>query len=160
PAPFFRFPYLSDTPRLRQHLSARGVVVIDVDVDSKDYFVSSHDQVRQRTLAALERRGSGIILLHDLHQRTVDMLPKLLDDLHARGYKAVDLQPAQSPADQTLASLVKWSTLARQALGSEFIEICLPALLLLVAARVEVIPGEDACVVAVIEQDTHGIIAD
>lgn len=106
PAPFFRFPYLSDTPRLRQHLSARGVVVIDVDVDSKDYFVSSHDQVRQRTLAALERRGSGIILLHDLHQRTVDMLPKLLDDLHARGYKVVDLQPAQSPSDKILASLV------------------------------------------------------
>jgi peptidoglycan/xylan/chitin deacetylase (PgdA/CDA1 family) len=106
PAPFFRFPYLSDTPRLRQHLSSRGVVVIDVDVDSKDYFVSTRAQVRERTLASLEKRGSGIILLHDLHQRTVDMLPQLLDDLHSRGYKVVNLQPAQSPSDEILASLV------------------------------------------------------
>ena len=103
-APFFRFPYLSDTPALRRHLASQGIVVIDVNIDSKDYFVSAPDQVRQRTLARLEARGSGIILLHDLHQRTVAMLPRLLDDLHARGYKVVNLQPARSMTDGLLAS--------------------------------------------------------
>lgn len=103
-APFFRFPYLADTPRLRNNLANRGIVVIDVDVDSKDYFVSTPDQVRHRTIARLEQRGSGIILLHDLHQRTVAMLPKLLDDLHARGYKVVNLQPAHAPADALIAA--------------------------------------------------------
>ena len=103
-APFFRFPYLSDTPALRKHLASQGVVVIDVNIDSKDYFVSSPDQVRTRTLARLTERGSGIILLHDLHQRTVAMLPKLLDDLHARGFKVVNLQPAKSVTDGLLVS--------------------------------------------------------
>lgn len=105
-APFFRFPYLSDTPALRRHLASTGVTVIDVDIDSKDYFVSSPDQVRARTMAALKARGSGIILLHDLHQRTVAMLPRLLDDLHAAGFKVVNLQPARgSVAGQLTASL-------------------------------------------------------
>ena len=103
-APFFRFPYLSDTPALRRHLASQGVTVIDVDVDSKDYFVSSPDQVRNRTIASLERRGSGIILLHDLHQRTANMLPGLLDDLHRRGYKVVNLQPSHSVATDLLVA--------------------------------------------------------
>lgn len=104
PAPFFRFPYLSDTPALRRHLALQGTVVIDVNIDSKDYFVSSPDQVRMRTLATLEARGSGIILLHDLHKRTVAMLPRLLDDLHARGYKVVNLQPARSMTGPLLSA--------------------------------------------------------
>lgn len=105
-APFFRFPYLSDTPALRRHLAMNGIVVIDVDVDSKDYFPSSGDQVRDRTLAALERRGSGIVLLHDLHLRTVAMLPSLLDELHRRGFKVVNLQPAGGSLGGQLVSQV------------------------------------------------------
>lgn len=105
-APFFRFPYLSDTPALRRHLASKGVVVFDVNIDSKDYFVSSPDQVRARTLAAVKARGSGIILLHDLHQRTATMLPKLLDDLHAAGFKVVNLQPSRSPVDGLLTASI------------------------------------------------------
>jgi len=103
-APFFRFPYLSDTPALRRHLAMQGVVVVDPTVDSKDYFVSTPDQVRQRTVARLEARGSGIVLFHDLHQRTVAMLPKLLDDLHARGFKVVHLAPKQRAGGDLLVS--------------------------------------------------------
>lgn len=103
-APFFRFPYLSDTPALRRHLASKGVVVIDVNIDSKDYFVSTPDQVRARTVAAVKARGSGIILLHDLHQRTASMLPRLLDDLHASGFKVVNLQPARSHVDGLLTA--------------------------------------------------------
>lgn len=104
PAPFFRFPYLSDTPALRRHLAMQGVVVFDVDIDSKDYFQSSGDQVRSRTLSALERRGSGIILMHDLHLRTVAMLPGLLDELDRRGFKVVNLQPGARPVGELLVS--------------------------------------------------------
>lgn len=99
-APFFRFPYLSDTPALRAHLAGRGVVVIDVDIDSKDYFQSTPAQVRQRTLDRLAGRGSGIILFHDLHERTAAMLPGFLDDLHARGYKVVHIVPKGRSRDE------------------------------------------------------------
>lgn len=96
-APFFRFPYLASTAALRRHLAARGVVVIDVDIDSKDYFVSTPAQVRERALAKIEKKGSGIVLFHDLHARTAAMLPGFLDELDARGYKVVRLVPGNGP---------------------------------------------------------------
>ncbi|RWF47558.1 MAG: polysaccharide deacetylase family protein [Mesorhizobium sp.] len=92
-APFFRFPYLASTATLRRQLAARGIVVIDADIDSKDYFPSTPDQVRKRTMAGIEQRGSGIILMHDIHPRTAQMLPHLLADLRAKGYKVVRLVP-------------------------------------------------------------------
>ncbi|MBX3530819.1 MAG: polysaccharide deacetylase family protein [Rhizobiaceae bacterium] len=100
----FRFPYLAETAALRKHLAAHGMVPIGVTVDSKDYFVSSPDQVRSRTLATLSARGSGIILFHDLHKRTADMLPAFLSDLHARGFKVVHLVPASRAAESLIVA--------------------------------------------------------
>lgn len=92
-SPFFRFPYLSQNGYLRTTLLQGDMVVLDVDIDSKDYFRDSPDVVAARTLERLEARGSGIILFHDIHQRTVDMLPQFLDALKARGYTVVRLTP-------------------------------------------------------------------
>ncbi|BDA85349.1 hypothetical protein Sa4125_28910 [Aureimonas sp. SA4125] len=104
PAPFFRFPYLADTPALRRTLAGRGTVVIDVDIDSKDYFVSTPDDLNARGLARLEARGSGIILFHDIHARTVAMLPAFLDAIEARGYTVVNLVPGSAGAREMLLS--------------------------------------------------------
>lgn len=89
----FRFPYLSDTRRLRGAVTARGAAIIDVDVDSKDYFNASPAQVASRTLASLRRHGGGIILMHDIHARTAAMLPALLAQMKAEGYKVVTIKP-------------------------------------------------------------------
>jgi peptidoglycan/xylan/chitin deacetylase (PgdA/CDA1 family) len=104
-APFFRFPYLASTATLRGQLAARGIVVIDADIDSKDYFQSTPEQVRQRTLKRIEQRGSGIILMHDIHPRTALMLPRLLADLKAKGYKVVRLVPGHGSRDVLVSSL-------------------------------------------------------
>lgn len=90
-ASFFRFPYLSDNSRLRQMVSDRGMVIMDVQIDSKDYFKDAPAVVASRTMAALRHRGSGIILMHDIHRRTAAMLPALLTQLKAEGYKVVHL---------------------------------------------------------------------
>ncbi|HWK15641.1 MAG TPA: polysaccharide deacetylase family protein [Rhizobiaceae bacterium] len=107
-APFFRFPYLADTAALRRHLAMQGIVVVDPTVDSKDYFVSTPEQVRKRTIAALEAKGSGIVLFHDLHQRTVAMLPSFLDDLKARGFKVVHLAPRGNSSNPLLSAALDW----------------------------------------------------
>ncbi|RWE35036.1 MAG: polysaccharide deacetylase family protein [Mesorhizobium sp.] len=104
-APFFRFPYLASTAALRRQLAARGIVVIDADIDSKDYFPSTPDQVRKRTMAGIEQRGSGIILMHDIHPRTAQMLPHLLADLRAKGYKVVRLVPGHRSREPLVSSL-------------------------------------------------------
>lgn len=93
PSPFFRFPYLSQNGYLRTTLLQGDMVVLDVDIDSKDYYRDSAEAVAARTLQRLEARGSGIILFHDIHQRTVDMLPLFLEELKARGYSVVRLAP-------------------------------------------------------------------
>ncbi len=84
----------------------QGIVVIDAQVDSKDYFVSSPDQVRSRTIADLERKGSGIVLFHDIHSRTASMLPQFLADLHARGFKVVHLVPRSRDAEALIVAAV------------------------------------------------------
>lgn len=89
---FFRFPYLADTKTLRSTLAGRGIVVLDVDVDSKDYFKSSPDALVLRTMSRLRKRGKGIILLHDLQARTAKALPALLAALNREGFKVVHLK--------------------------------------------------------------------
>ena len=93
PSPFFRFPYLAQTGFLRTSMLAGNVVVLDVDIDSKDYYKDTPETVVERTLAKLDARGSGIILFHDIHQRTVQLLPEFLAQLEARGYSVVRLVP-------------------------------------------------------------------
>ena len=103
PAPFFRFPYLADTAALRSALANQGVVVMDVNIDSKDYFPSSSAQVKSRTMQRVLSRGSGIVLFHDIHTRTAQALPAFLDELKANGFKVVHLVPGRSAGD-TLVS--------------------------------------------------------
>lgn len=94
-APFFRFPYLAQDGYLRAGLLGGDMVVLDVDIDSKDYYKDTAQVVAQRTLDRLEARGSGVILFHDIHQRTVDMLPEFLEEIARRGYSVVHLVPQQ-----------------------------------------------------------------
>jgi len=95
-APFFRFPYLAQSGFLRTSMIRGNVVILDVDIDSKDYYSDTAATVVQRTLSRLDARGSGIILFHDIHARTVAMLPEFLAELDARGYSVVRLVPSNS----------------------------------------------------------------
>lgn len=92
PSRFFRFPYLAQNGLLRTSVTDSNLIVLGVDVDSKDYYQSAPSEVMQRTLDRLDRQGQGIILFHDIHQRTVAMLPDFLDALKARGYSVVTLK--------------------------------------------------------------------
>jgi peptidoglycan/xylan/chitin deacetylase (PgdA/CDA1 family) len=89
PAPFFRFPYLAETRALRASLVANGLVIFDVDVDSLDYQRESARQVLARTLRRLDQQGRGIVLFHDIHGRTAELLPDFLSALQERGFKVV-----------------------------------------------------------------------
>jgi len=94
---FFRFPYLADTNALRRYLASKSVIVLDVDIDSKDYFKVGPDAVAERTMRTLRKRGKGIILMHDLHARTAAMLPGLLRRMEAEGFKVVHLKSRRGP---------------------------------------------------------------
>lgn len=101
---FFRFPYLADTGALRRAVAARGQVVLDVDIDSKDYFKLSPETLAANTMARVRAKRKGIILMHDIHGRTAAMLPSLLAQLKAGGYKVVALQYRRSRMPQMLVA--------------------------------------------------------
>lgn len=111
---FFRFPYLADTGALRQSVAARGLVILDADIDSKDYFSSSPETIAARTMAQVRARRKGIILMHDIHNRTAAMLPLLLSRLKAGGYKVVALQYRRSRMPEALVSAGNAAAKSRQ----------------------------------------------
>ena len=92
-APFFRFPYLSQTERLRGYLAGRNIAIFSIDVDALDYRIKRPDEMVARVLAELERSRKGIMLFHDIQPSTAQGLPRLLDELKARGYRVVHIKP-------------------------------------------------------------------
>jgi peptidoglycan/xylan/chitin deacetylase (PgdA/CDA1 family) len=93
PAPFFRFPYLSESRAAIDYLKGRDMATFAVDIDSLDWRTHDARRVVQRVMGGLERRGRGIILFHDIHASTVVALPDILAQLKARGFKVVQLRP-------------------------------------------------------------------
>lgn len=107
---FFRFPYLAESHRLRAAIAMRDMVVMDVDIDSKDYFTTTPVSITQRTMNLLHKRGRGIILMHDIHKRTATMLPTLLSKLEAGGYKVVTLKFKKTEVPNTVVASADFVT--------------------------------------------------
>jgi peptidoglycan/xylan/chitin deacetylase (PgdA/CDA1 family) len=93
PAPFFRAPYLGITKDLEKFLYARGLMVWDIDVDSLDWSLESPEKVIESTLAVLEKKGKGILLMHDIKSQTARAMPVLLSELKRRGFRIVHVVP-------------------------------------------------------------------
>jgi peptidoglycan/xylan/chitin deacetylase (PgdA/CDA1 family) len=108
-APFFRFPYLRETPATSDHLRNRQIATFAIEVDSRDYRTSSAQVVYDNVLRQLAAARKGIILFHDIHPSSVRALPELLAALKARGYRVVHLQPKQH-----IATLPEFDEMARQ----------------------------------------------
>ena len=94
PAPFFRFPGLGQTRALRTSLASRGIAVFSADVVGDDWTGISADAIRHKVLMRLKRHHGGIVLLHDTKRATARMLPQLLKDMKAAGYRIVEIVPA------------------------------------------------------------------
>jgi peptidoglycan-N-acetylglucosamine deacetylase len=99
-APFFRYPYLSDSPATIAYLQSRNVAQFAIDIDSFDWRTRNTQSVVRRVMRGLAEQGRGIILLHDIHASTAAAVPELLSQLKAKGYKIVHLQATE--AAQTL----------------------------------------------------------
>jgi len=93
PAPFFRAPYLGITKDLEKYLYARGLMVWDIDVDSLDWSLDGPEKVIESTLAVLEKKGKGILLMHDIKSQTAKAMPVLLSELKRRGFRIVHVVP-------------------------------------------------------------------
>jgi peptidoglycan/xylan/chitin deacetylase (PgdA/CDA1 family) len=95
-APFFRFPALRHPPEALAYLAERNIGVFSTDMDSFDFKVHKPEKIVSGLMAKLQKRGKGIILMHDFQAGTAHALPQLLAELKAGGYKIVHLKPRAS----------------------------------------------------------------
>jgi peptidoglycan/xylan/chitin deacetylase (PgdA/CDA1 family) len=92
-APFFRFPDLQHPPQLLDYLAQRNIGIFSTDIDSRDFKLHKPDQVIKSVMNQLEKRGKGMLLMHDFKKNTAEALPELLRQLKAAGYKVVHMVP-------------------------------------------------------------------
>jgi peptidoglycan/xylan/chitin deacetylase (PgdA/CDA1 family) len=105
-APFFRFPFLQDSPQSLTYLASRNIAVFSMDVDSFDFKFRNAEQMVKDTMAKLDKKGKGILLMHDIQPVTAKAMPGLLDALKAGGYRIVHVK-----AKEAAASLAEYDAL-------------------------------------------------
>jgi peptidoglycan/xylan/chitin deacetylase (PgdA/CDA1 family) len=105
-SPFFRFPALHDTPETLKHLAQRNIAIFSTDIDSFDFKVQTTEHLVKSVMDKLEKKGKGIVLMHDIQPRTAKAIPALLDALKAGGYKIVFMK-----AKDPLKTVAEYDTL-------------------------------------------------
>lgn len=94
-APFFRIPGFGRNATVEQELAKRKLIVFSTDIVADDWFRHiTPEQIVQRAMSRLEKRGRGILLLHDIHPATVLALADLLQQLKTNGFHIVQVVPA------------------------------------------------------------------
>ena len=86
-SPLFRFPYGARNSEGMATLHKAKLQSVMWNIDSLDWADPVPSSIAGRVLQSVEREGRGIILFHDIHERTVKALPAILDRLVAEGYQ-------------------------------------------------------------------------
>ena len=91
-APFFRFPGFQDTPATLAYLEKRNVAIWSTDIDSFDFKFRNTEHTIKTVIDKLEKKGKGIVLLHDIQPTTAKAVPMLLAQLKEHGFKIVQVR--------------------------------------------------------------------
>ena len=117
-APFFRFPGFADTQDLRDWFAANNVGIFGVDLWASDWIKMTPEAELRLVMSRLERNGhKGMLLLHDNHQWTADMVPMLLRELKAKGYRIVHMVPGPGTGP-TVPAPQGWSSETERVIGA------------------------------------------
>lgn len=107
-APFFRIPGLLRASNVEEYLAQQGIQIWSADFLADDWHHVSSSRVYDLAMKRLEAKGRGILLLHDIQARTVAALPRILNQLKARGYHIVHVVPATADQPATATEPRQW----------------------------------------------------
>jgi peptidoglycan/xylan/chitin deacetylase (PgdA/CDA1 family) len=107
-APFFRIPGLERAGPVETYAASMGIQVWSADFLADDWRHISSARVYDLAIKRLEARGKGILLLHDIQPRTVAALPRILQEMKARGYRIVHVVPATQQQPPTPSEPEEW----------------------------------------------------
>jgi peptidoglycan/xylan/chitin deacetylase (PgdA/CDA1 family) len=96
----FRPPYGARSDLVLAEITARGLRSVLWNIDSRDWADPIPRSIAQRVLEEASREGRGIILFHDIHGRTVDALPRVIEELLQHGFKFAHFRDAKLIVDQ------------------------------------------------------------
>jgi peptidoglycan/xylan/chitin deacetylase (PgdA/CDA1 family) len=108
PAPFLRIPGLRRNDGIEEFAASKGLQLWSADFLADDWRDVSANRVYELAMQRLERKGKGILLLHDIQPRTVTALPRILRELKARGYRIVHVVPATPERPATPTEPPQW----------------------------------------------------
>lgn len=80
----FRPPYGAQNQTVRNQAASLGLSVDMWSVDPRDWAQPGSSVITQRVLS--QTKAGSVVLLHVLHQQTVDALPAIIDGIRAMGY--------------------------------------------------------------------------
>lgn len=83
----FRPPYGARNDRVMAQIDRHGLRSVVWNIDSEDWADPIPASIAHRVAEEAEHTGRGIVLMHDIHGRTVDALPLVIDELKKRGFK-------------------------------------------------------------------------
>lgn len=86
-SPLFRFPYGARNGEGLAVLADAKLRSVMWNIDSLDWADPVPSSIADRVLKTVAKEERGIILFHDIHERTVKALPAVLDRLIAEGYQ-------------------------------------------------------------------------
>jgi peptidoglycan/xylan/chitin deacetylase (PgdA/CDA1 family) len=107
-APFFRVPGFLTAKPTEAALAERGLMTWSADFPADDWKKISSAEIVKRAMSRLEAKGRGIMLLHDIHERTVEALPIILNELKSHGYHIVHVVAATSLVARTETTPEQW----------------------------------------------------
>lgn len=91
----FRFPYGARNDAALSTIEALKLRSMMWNVDSLDWSDPIPKSIAARVLAELDKQQRGIVLFHDIHARTVQALPLVLDQLAAEGWRFASWKDGQ-----------------------------------------------------------------
>jgi peptidoglycan/xylan/chitin deacetylase (PgdA/CDA1 family) len=107
-APFFRVPGFLTSKSTEAALASRGLMTWSADFPADDWKGIGSSEIAKRAISRLEAKGRGVLVLHDIHQQTVQALPIILNQLKLGGYKIVQIVPANETVAKTETTPEQW----------------------------------------------------
>ncbi len=87
PPVLFRPPYGAINEGILSKVQSDKMKAILWNVDSEDWADPVPNSIAQRVVQEVEKQGHGIILFHDIHKVTLEVLPSLIETLQKDGYQ-------------------------------------------------------------------------
>lgn len=93
---FFRLPYGAGTRNssIRQKLASNKLIHVFWNIDTLDWMPQDPHKIVERTIALMNKtkNDAGVILCHDIHQRTVEASPYIMDYLKKNDRRACTIE--------------------------------------------------------------------